>query len=65
MKDGCVFSINNHCRIKGRCGCPDDMSAFYNFSCKGTLIEKIKCPEWGETLASEEYYKKRLKTDGK
>jgi hypothetical protein len=33
----------------------------YWIRCTGSLAEKKKCPEWGSTIAAEEYYKNKLK----
>ena len=33
------------------------------FSCYGTDTEKRTCPEWGPTLAIENYYKAKIEAE--
>jgi hypothetical protein len=65
MKSGCI-----HVTVReNRCYCMlyqhkvTPSSGLMSKRCEGTKAEKEKCPEWGETLAAEEYYKKKLKSD--
>lgn len=50
MKNGCrLLGYNNTC-IK------------YDCNCTGSKDFKQECPEWGVTIATEEYYAKKLNT---
>lgn len=61
MKDGCVYcgdsTHRNVCMLRMR----TTQDGNYWILCTGSLAEKKKCPEWGSTIAAEEYYKNKLK----
>ena len=50
MEDGCVFSIDYECKK-------------FELRCRGDCDEKLSCPAWGEVVAAEEYYSKKLDLD--
>lgn len=65
MKDGCIFSrpsmIGSVCEL--HLSIRKDGNVY--IKCKGSVEEKKKCPEWSKAFTTEEYYKKRIKSENK
>lgn len=71
MENGCVHvktisvgdimnPTRNVCELSKR-----GESIIYKIYCNGTVSEKKQCPEWGPTLAAENYYDKLIKLNKK
>lgn len=65
MKAGCVHckKVENGSNIVYYCELSKSV-VVYKYQCSASVKEKEKCPEWGPTLAAEEYYRKISKSNG-
>jgi hypothetical protein len=64
MKTGCIHSklYDQHLgKPYTLCQLRHNVINNRSIHCSGTVAEKTKCPEWGEAVAAEEFYRKKLK----
>ena len=60
MDSGCIFSEYGKCLVRVDIATvPGDIC---RISCYGNDDSKIRCPEWGPTIATENYYKVKIRT---
>jgi hypothetical protein len=61
MDSECVFSEKGKCVLRvDTATVPDSTCRIY---CMGEIDSKIQCPEWGPTIASENYYTAKIRTE--
>ena len=58
MDNGCIFSEKGKCVVRADTSTyPGDICSI---CCYGSDVDKSRCPERGQTIAAENYYKAKL-----
>lgn len=60
MDSECIFSEKGKCVVRADLTHPGETYPIY---CHGYENDKSRCPEWGPTLAVENYYKAKLEAE--
>ena len=61
MDSGCIFSSDGKCML--RVDISTVTGETWYIDCDGYIDSKSQCPEWGPTIAAENYYKAKIRME--